>query len=106
MAQQLPNIRDLTQVVSEYTTHSERFTARRIVDVHTLYLIIVGLSSDNPNPYTLKPSGNPIGNNISGRNIPLFPISTHFPRPIEISALHLKEEGRYNHQHDIRKFPC
>jgi hypothetical protein len=38
------------------------------------YLIIVGRSKLRPKPYTLRSFGSPIGSNISGRNIPLFPI--------------------------------
>ena len=39
-------------------------------------LIIVGRSNDRPNPYTTKSSGKPIDSNISGLNMPEFPIST------------------------------
>ena len=36
------------------------------------------LSKDNPQAMTRTSSGSPIGRNISGRNIPLLPISVHF----------------------------
>lgn len=45
------------------------------------HLIMVGLSRLNPQPYILMSLGSPIGSSISGRNMPLFPISTHFFRP-------------------------
>lgn len=47
----------------------------------TLYLIMVGLSKDNPQPRTLRSFGRPMDSSISGLNIPEFPISTHFCNP-------------------------
>lgn len=44
------------------------------------YLIIVGRSRLRPHPCTRTSLGSPNGSNISGLNIPLFPISTHFFR--------------------------
>lgn len=40
--------------------------------------IIVGLSRPIPQPCTRTSFGKPMGSSISGRNMPLFPISTHF----------------------------
>ena len=39
--------------------------------------IMVGRSKLNPQPCTRTSLGYPIGSNISGRNIPLLPTSTH-----------------------------
>src|SRR6266542_2781724 len=39
--------------------------------------IIVGRSRLRPHPWTRTSLGKPIGSSISGRNIPLFPTSTH-----------------------------
>ena len=38
-------------------------------------------SNDNPQAMTDTSSGRPMGRNISGRNTPLFPTSTHFFKP-------------------------
>lgn len=42
-----------------------------------LYLIMVGRSRESPQAMTRTSSGNPMGRSISGRNMPLFPISVH-----------------------------
>ena len=42
-----------------------------------LYLIMVGRSSERPQAITRTSSGRPMGRSISGRNIPLLPISVH-----------------------------
>ena len=41
------------------------------------HLIIVGRSSEIPHPCTCTSGGKPMGSSISGRNMPLFPTSTH-----------------------------
>jgi hypothetical protein len=41
------------------------------------YLIMVGRSKLRPQPCTRTSLGKPIGSSISGRNMPLFPTSTH-----------------------------
>ena len=40
--------------------------------------IIVGRSRPIPQPWTCTSLGKPMGSNISGRNMPLLPTSTHF----------------------------
>ena len=40
--------------------------------------IIVGRSSEMPQPWTCTSLGKPMGSSISGRNMPLLPTSTHF----------------------------
>ena len=42
------------------------------------------LSRDNPQAMTETFSGKPIGSNISGRNTPELPTSTHFFKPARI----------------------
>ncbi len=44
------------------------------------YLIIVGLSSDNPQAMTRTSSGKSIGRSISGLKMPLLPIVYKFVR--------------------------
>ena len=73
MAQQLPNI---AYPVPIQLVYFQRY--RRLLETH---LIIVGLSKLRPHPYTLMSFGSPIGSSISGRNMPLFPISTHLFKP-------------------------
>lgn len=45
--------------------------------VDRTHLIIVGRSSEMPHPCTCTSLGKPMGSSISGRNMPLFPTSTH-----------------------------
>lgn len=52
-----------------------------MLSLNYLKLKIVYLSSDKPHAITLTFSGKPIGNNISGLKMPLFPISIHFCNP-------------------------
>jgi hypothetical protein len=41
------------------------------------HLIMVGRSREMPHPCTCTSFGKPMGSSISGRNMPLFPTSTH-----------------------------
>ena len=73
-----------------------------------LYLIMVGLSSERPNPIQFTPSGSPMGNNISGRNIPKL-IQSKFS--IYITYIHYHVFGnehrtrpKYELQHFHDKF--
>merc|ERR1712159_876029 len=91
---QIPRLQGTSEemLVMTYATESNlQIGAVRVRAISTLcpkrsrmlsmrYLIIVGRSKDRPQAITLTFSGSPIGCNISGRNIPEFPISVHFLR--------------------------
>ena len=50
------------------------------------------LSNDSPHAMTEISSGSPMGSNISGRNTPEFPTSTHFFRPVKREEEREEEE--------------
>jgi hypothetical protein len=82
VADERPDVLDLIpgrarerRVVSTATATRGRGRRERNKGGGRTHLTIVGRSSERPQPRTRTPLGMPIGSSISGRNMPLLPIS-------------------------------
>ena len=71
---------DVVDAVAGAGAKSESDTARRAGRGRRrgAHRIIVGRSSEMPQPWTWTSLGKPMGSSISSRNMPLLPTSTHF----------------------------